>query len=54
MQKCRKCGKVDGIIKAGFLRGQQRFLCKLCNHHFVRKTNEIEITTKIMIAFDQY
>lgn len=44
MQKCIKCGKVDGIIKAGFLRGQQRFLCKLCNHHFVLEMNEIAET----------
>jgi LacI family transcriptional regulator len=41
MQKCIKCGKVDGIIKAGFLRGEQRFQCKLCNHYFVLETNEI-------------
>jgi LacI family transcriptional regulator len=41
MQKCTKCGKVEGINKAGYLRGRQRFLCKLCNHHFVLATSEI-------------
>jgi LacI family transcriptional regulator len=40
MQKCIKCGKVEGIIRAGFLRGRQRFQCKLCNHYFVLEVNE--------------
>lgn len=46
MQKCIKCGKVDGIIKAGFLRGQQRFHCKLCNHHFVNEIIAAETSTR--------
>lgn len=46
MQKCIKCGEVDGITKAGFLRGQQRFHCKLCNHHFVVEINGVETLTK--------
>jgi transcriptional regulator with XRE-family HTH domain len=35
MQRCRKCLQVDGVIKAGFIRGNQRFFCKICNQHFV-------------------
>ena len=42
MQKCIKCGKVDGIIRAGFLRGQQQYPCKLCNHFFALKSNQLQ------------
>ncbi|MBK6976118.1 MAG: LacI family DNA-binding transcriptional regulator [Cytophagaceae bacterium] len=35
MQKCLKCGKVDGIIKSGKVRGKQRYYCKLCDFSFV-------------------
>lgn len=35
MQKCVKCQQVDGVIKAGFIRGNQRFFCKICNQHFI-------------------
>ncbi len=35
MQRCVKCNAVDGVIRAGFLRGRQRFFCKLCNFNFV-------------------
>lgn len=46
MQKCIKCGEVDGIIRAGFLRGLQRFHCKLCDFYFVIQLKDIETTTK--------
>ncbi|NBA88628.1 substrate-binding domain-containing protein [Emticicia sp. CRIBPO] len=35
MQKCTKCHQVDGVIKAGFIRGNQRFFCKICSQHFI-------------------
>ncbi len=35
MQRCIKCNSVDGVIRSGFLRGKQRFFCKLCNFHFI-------------------
>ncbi len=34
MIKCVKCERVDTIMKAGFVRGNQRFLCKACEYHF--------------------
>ncbi len=32
--KCPKCLKVETVLRAGFLRGRQRFLCKECHYHF--------------------
>src|SRR5690606_4423495 len=32
--KCPKCLKVETVLRAGFLRGRQRFLCKECAYHF--------------------
>lgn len=32
--KCPKCLKDETVLKAGFIRGRQRFLCKECNFHF--------------------
>ncbi len=32
--KCPKCLKVETVLRAGFLRGRQRFLCKECSYHF--------------------
>lgn len=46
MQKCIKCGEVEGIIKAGFLRGRQRFHCKLCNQYFVIEEHNPEIAAR--------
>lgn len=34
MVKCIKCEKVESILKAGFLRGKQRYYCKECAFHF--------------------
>ncbi|PWJ57923.1 LacI family transcriptional regulator/LacI family repressor for deo operon, udp, cdd, tsx, nupC, and nupG [Dyadobacter jejuensis] len=34
MIKCLKCNRVEAILKAGFLRGQQRYYCKDCSFHF--------------------
>ncbi|NGM63487.1 substrate-binding domain-containing protein [Sphingobacterium sp. SGG-5] len=32
--KCPKCGKVETILKSGFVRGVQRYYCKECIYHF--------------------
>ena len=32
--KCPKCSKVETVLRAGFLRGKQRYSCKECNYHF--------------------
>lgn len=43
--KCNKCNKAETILRAGFIRGKQRFFCKECNFHFTlyhegRKNND--------------
>ncbi|GAB2955352.1 LacI family DNA-binding transcriptional regulator [Hymenobacter coalescens] len=35
MMKCSKCNSPDGVQRAGFIRGRQRFFCKLCDYHFI-------------------
>lgn len=32
--KCSKCSKAETVLRAGFIRGKQRFLCKACDYHF--------------------
>ncbi|WP_373512942.1 LacI family DNA-binding transcriptional regulator [Persicitalea sp.] len=34
MTTCVKCGKKETVMKAGFVRGKQRFLCKNCDYYF--------------------
>ncbi len=34
MIQCPKCRQVETIMKAGFVRGNQRFLCKECTYYF--------------------
>jgi DNA-binding LacI/PurR family transcriptional regulator len=34
MPTCTKCNQPDGVMKAGFVRGRQRFFCKGCAYHF--------------------
>ena len=34
MVKCVKCSLADDVLKAGFVRGRQRFFCKACDYHF--------------------
>lgn len=34
MITCVKCGKVESIVKSGFVRGKQRFFCKDCDLYF--------------------
>ncbi|GAB3823252.1 LacI family DNA-binding transcriptional regulator [Hymenobacter jeollabukensis] len=33
--KCSKCNSPDGVQRAGFIRGRQRYFCKLCDYHFI-------------------
>jgi LacI family transcriptional regulator len=46
MQRCIKCNSVDGVIRSGFLRGKQRFFCKLCNFHFVLEHENVKSPQK--------
>lgn len=32
--KCSKCQKTETVLRAGFIRGKQRFFCKECRYHF--------------------
>ena len=32
--KCPKCNKVETILKSGFIRQKQRYVCKECNYNF--------------------
>ena len=32
--KCPKCHKDETVLRAGFIRGKQRFVCKECSFHF--------------------
>ncbi|TGE23472.1 LacI family DNA-binding transcriptional regulator [Hymenobacter metallicola] len=37
MIKCVKCKLADDVMKAGFIRGRQRFFCKACDYHFTEE-----------------
>ena len=37
MVACVKCGMSNSVMKAGCVRGRQRFLCKACNYHFTEE-----------------
>lgn len=45
MQKCPQCQQVDHIVKAGFIRGLQRFHCKACVLYFTNKP-KAEVPTR--------
>ena len=34
MLTCVKCGLAHEVLKAGFVRGRQRYFCKACEYHF--------------------
>ncbi|RYE89157.1 MAG: LacI family DNA-binding transcriptional regulator, partial [Cytophagaceae bacterium] len=34
MAECVKCGLAQAVLKAGFVRGKQRYFCKACEYHF--------------------
>ncbi|MCE6989325.1 LacI family DNA-binding transcriptional regulator [Dyadobacter sp. CY323] len=40
MVRCVKCEQVDGIMKAGYVRGLQRYLCKSCNYYFTQSEKD--------------
>ncbi|MBC6992382.1 MULTISPECIES: LacI family DNA-binding transcriptional regulator [Hymenobacter] len=40
MIKCVKCGLADDVMRAGFIRGRQRFFCKACDYHFTEEKTE--------------
>lgn len=37
MATCVKCKLPDYVLKAGFVRGRQRYLCKSCDYHFTEE-----------------
>jgi DNA-binding LacI/PurR family transcriptional regulator len=37
MATCVKCNLSDSVLKAGFVRGRQRYLCKTCDYHFTEE-----------------
>ena len=37
MTFCVKCKLPDSVLKAGFVRGRQRYLCKACDYHFTEE-----------------
>lgn len=44
MISCVKCGKVDMIVKSGFVRGKQRLYCKACDLYFsLNQPNQVII-----------
>ncbi|KAA0991761.1 LacI family DNA-binding transcriptional regulator [Dyadobacter aurulentus] len=47
MIKCVKCGQVEGIMKAGYVRGKQRYLCKPCNYYFTFAEQDISTTVRL-------
>jgi LacI family transcriptional regulator/LacI family repressor for deo operon, udp, cdd, tsx, nupC, and nupG len=40
MIKCVKCEQVESIMKAGYVRGKQRYLCKTCNYYFTHSEKD--------------
>lgn len=47
MIHCPKCNEVAYIMKAGFIRGKQRYVCKSCQHFFTISTEaDSELRTK--------
>ncbi|HAK76919.1 MAG TPA: LacI family transcriptional regulator [Runella sp.] len=62
MGECKQCQSASEVVKAGFLRGRQRFYCKTCQVHFtmelpaaspqktVRQTTIIDIAKSLGVA----
>ncbi|RZK17231.1 MAG: LacI family DNA-binding transcriptional regulator, partial [Hymenobacter sp.] len=46
MVACVKCLLVDSVLKAGFVRGRQRYLCKACDYHFTEQNAEVVPTRR--------
>jgi DNA-binding LacI/PurR family transcriptional regulator len=45
MIKCVKCEQVDSIMKAGYVRGRQRYLCKSCNYYFTHSEKDASVAS---------
>lgn len=43
--KCAKCANDHTVLKAGFIRGRQRYFCKECNYHFTLFKQREKVTT---------
>lgn len=46
MVACVKCGKVDNIVRSGFVRGKQRLFCKSCELHFSANAPNEQVSKK--------
>lgn len=46
MTPCTKCGKVENIVRSGFIRGKQRLYCKECNLYFTVAPPNPTVTKK--------
>ncbi|MCF2518111.1 substrate-binding domain-containing protein [Dyadobacter sp. CY351] len=47
MIKCVKCEQVDSIMKAGYVRGKQRYLCKTCNYYFTHSEKDLSLPSAV-------
>jgi len=47
MIQCVKCAQVDGIMKAGYVRGKQRYLCKWCNYYFTHSEKDDSVESLV-------
>lgn len=41
MIQCTNCQDIQNLVKAGFVRGKQRFLCKSCDSYFTVQTTPV-------------
>ena len=46
MVACVKCLLPDSVLKAGFVRGRQRYLCKACDYHFTEQNPDVTPTRR--------
>lgn len=46
MIRCSKCENIESVVKAGLLRGKQRYYCKNCEIHFTIKNPQESIVRK--------
>ena len=43
MIRCVKCERVERIMKAGYVRGKQRYVCKDCNYYFTFADKDVSV-----------
>jgi LacI family transcriptional regulator len=46
MTACVKCGLTQEVLKAGFVRGKQRYFCKACECHFTEARPQGAVSRK--------